>query len=240
MPRRIVTTLAGGGAFSPASVAGLALWLDAADAATLFQDAAGTTPATADTDPVGLWADKSAAGRDGSAATTVRPALKLAIQAGRNVVRGDGSDDKLTLASGLALGDFSVYVAQKTTGDCAFLGAAGDTNNQVRIGQSGNNVLSAFDGSNNPQSTTLGSARTVFTVVEYHRTGTTLEFFQDGTAYGTGTLSGTRNFDQVGALAASTLPFAGDLGEVLVWSAYHAVATRAQVRAYLRQKWSTL
>ena len=41
------------------SIPGLQLWLDASDGSTLFTDSAGTTPATADGDPVGRWADKS-------------------------------------------------------------------------------------------------------------------------------------------------------------------------------------
>ncbi len=44
-------------------ITGLALWLDASDAATLFQASDGTTPATANDDPVGYWGDKSGNGR---------------------------------------------------------------------------------------------------------------------------------------------------------------------------------
>ena len=48
--------------------ANLKLWLDASDASTLFQDAAGTTPAT-NGDPVGLWKDKSGNSKDVTQAT---------------------------------------------------------------------------------------------------------------------------------------------------------------------------
>lgn len=45
--------------FSPTQLAGLSLWYDISDLTTLFQDAAGTTPVTADGDPVGRINDKS-------------------------------------------------------------------------------------------------------------------------------------------------------------------------------------
>ena len=84
------------GAFSPASIAGLQLWLDAADASTLFTDSAGTIAATADGDPVGYWGDKSgnavhALQTDG----TQKPALKLAIKNSKNVCRFNSTTSKM-------------------------------------------------------------------------------------------------------------------------------------------------
>jgi len=46
-------------AFTPASIPGLVLWLDATDLSTLFQDSSLTTPVAANSDPVGGWKDKS-------------------------------------------------------------------------------------------------------------------------------------------------------------------------------------
>lgn len=61
-------------AFSPADVAGLQIWLDAA--LGLYQDDAGTTPADANADPVGLWQDQSGNGLHVSQATAGnKPAL---------------------------------------------------------------------------------------------------------------------------------------------------------------------
>ena len=45
-----------------AHTASLALWLDAQDPATLFQDTAGTVPVTASLQQVSRWADKSGKG----------------------------------------------------------------------------------------------------------------------------------------------------------------------------------
>ena len=45
--------------FTPASISGLQLWLDASDSGTLFQNSNGTTAAAADGDPVGYWVIKA-------------------------------------------------------------------------------------------------------------------------------------------------------------------------------------
>lgn len=56
-------------------------WYDPSDLSTLFQDAAGTTPVTADGDPVGLMLDKSGNGNHAS----------QAVSANRPVYRTDGT-----------------------------------------------------------------------------------------------------------------------------------------------------
>jgi len=73
--------------FTPRSISGLALWLDASDASTLFQNSDGTTPATATSDPVGYWADKSGNGRHVTQATSGnRPLVGAVVANGRRGV----------------------------------------------------------------------------------------------------------------------------------------------------------
>lgn len=82
--------------FLPTDIAGLQLWLDANDPATLFQDAAKTT-AAGDGDVVGAWADKSGQGNDATQATTSKKtSYHTGILNGKPVVRFDGTDDRLT------------------------------------------------------------------------------------------------------------------------------------------------
>lgn len=84
-------------AFSPLDIAGLQFWLDFSDITTLYQDAAKTTPVTADGDVIGAAADKSGNGRDHTQATTSKkPLYKVGIQNGLSVGRFDGTDDALT------------------------------------------------------------------------------------------------------------------------------------------------
>jgi hypothetical protein len=95
----------------PTDIAGLQLWLDASDSTTLFQNSDGTTPATADSDPIGYWGDKS---RNGShAIQTVsgnRPLLRTAVKNGKNVLRFTGVSDYL--ASVLSINMLHVFVVE--------------------------------------------------------------------------------------------------------------------------------
>src|SRR5690554_1686753 len=56
------------------------VWYDPSDLSTLFQDAEGTTPVTADGDPVGLMLDKSGNGNH----------VSQSVSAARPVYRTDG------------------------------------------------------------------------------------------------------------------------------------------------------
>lgn len=72
-------------AFRPPRGPALQLWLDAGFG--VYQDAARTTPAVADTDPIGGWTDRSGKGNHASQATAgLRPTLKLAQINGRPTV----------------------------------------------------------------------------------------------------------------------------------------------------------
>lgn len=87
------------------------LWVEAG-ISTVFQDSARTTPAAADTDPVGSWSDLS--GNSNHAFQTTagkRPLLKLAIKNGRPVLRYDGTDDFLKCTSNAGLNPTLITIA---------------------------------------------------------------------------------------------------------------------------------
>lgn len=80
--------------FSPLSLSP-SLWHDPSDLSTLFQDAAMTTPATANNDPVGAILDKSGNGHHFTQSTDAnRPLLK--ISGSLRWLEGDGSNDSLS------------------------------------------------------------------------------------------------------------------------------------------------
>ena len=84
--------------FDPRSLASLSLWLDSSDATTLFQDSAGTTAATADSNPVGRWSDKSGNSRHATMATDAnRPVISSTRVNGRVAVGFSGSPQRLNL-----------------------------------------------------------------------------------------------------------------------------------------------
>jgi hypothetical protein len=94
-------TLAPGGVGS-----GLQLWLDASDSATLFDATTGGSLVAAD-GGVARWEDKSGNSRHMTQGTAgSRPARKTAIQGGRDVLRFDGSNDFISVASSTATFSF--------------------------------------------------------------------------------------------------------------------------------------
>lgn len=67
---------------------------------TLWQDSARTTPAAANADPVGAWDDASGNARHALQATAgKRPTLRTNVRRGKAVVRFDGVDDFLAIAT---------------------------------------------------------------------------------------------------------------------------------------------
>jgi hypothetical protein len=82
--------------FLPTDLAGLAIWLDVADLATLFTDSAKTTPVTGDGDVVGAWADKSGNGNDVLQNTTAKkPLYKVNVKNGLACLQFDGTASRM-------------------------------------------------------------------------------------------------------------------------------------------------
>jgi hypothetical protein len=79
---------------------GLQLWLDASDASTLYDATSGGSLVAAD-GTVKRWEDKSGNARHATEATN-GPTRKTAIQGGLDVLRFDGSNDVLSIASSTA------------------------------------------------------------------------------------------------------------------------------------------
>jgi hypothetical protein len=99
----------GGGAFDPTSIAGLELWLDAADSTTLF-DATSGGSLPGDAGNVKRWEDKSGNARHATEATNC-PIRKTGIQNGLDVVRFSFSPRKyLTTAAFGGFNSFDCYV----------------------------------------------------------------------------------------------------------------------------------
>ena len=82
----------------PETISGLQLWLDAAAPETLFDATSGGSLVGAD-GGVARWEDKSSNARHATQATSGdRPLRKTAVQGGRDVLRFDGSSDRLSIS----------------------------------------------------------------------------------------------------------------------------------------------
>lgn len=86
---------------SPGNISGgLALWLDAADSSTLFQNSDCVTGAvTTSGSVIGCWKDKSPSGFNATAVGTNRPTYQTNSFNGKAVIRFDGSNDALDFTS---------------------------------------------------------------------------------------------------------------------------------------------
>jgi hypothetical protein len=113
MNPRLLRPVASG--FNPKSIAGLALWLDASDSATLFDaDTGGATPAA--NGQVGRWEDKSGLGRHATQSFgNNRPLRLVSTQNGRDGLEFDASNDSLVTAAFEHTVAFTVFVAHKYT-----------------------------------------------------------------------------------------------------------------------------
>lgn len=250
-----VPSLKRGNAFLPPDLDGLALWLDADDGGTLYQDSGGTTPAAEDGDVVGLWQDKSGQVNHLSQATTAnKPTLKKSVVGSLDIVRFAGSHWLAKDKAGLiANSDFTVFVVVKynsTTGDTTYGEASVDSNtpfydfrlNRISVGDitqqqrdDSSTVLQQVNDSNWND----GQSH----VVVGKRSGNDFSMYIDNVAYfedeahTIGQTTVTRI--GVGALlrATPTAFFSGDFCELCIYTSALSDGERAKTESYLASKW---
>jgi hypothetical protein len=250
---------------SPTQITGLQLWLDASDASTLFNATTGGSLVAAD-GTVARWEDKSGNARHATQGTAgSRPARKMAIQAGRDVLRFDGSDDWLTsadvvdLSSGTAMTCFCVVKRAATGSGHTIIAKYERTPNQASAEDGwlfrflpSNALNAAFgqDGSYSQQTTTSSATASAFSSLSFKATAgslTTLTaIYQNGVALAS-TSSGS-----VQALDNTTYPitigvqrytgasydlFDGDIAEIIIYNSALSDTNRAVVESYLMSKW---
>lgn len=219
--------------FSPSDLTSMVLWLKADAIVGLV-----------DTDPVSTWSDASGAGNNWTQTLTKRPLYRTGIQNGLPSVRFDGSNDDFSGPTISTTGVFSLFIVQRTTGDCMFFSNDSSAGRQLlRIGQSGGNTVSTYDGTANRISSTLAKARSSASLVELVRTtggGTgDVFFYEDGVARGVGSsVFGTYTTKFFGSYEGASLWLNGDIFEVILYHAAVSAGQRAQVEGYLISKWA--
>jgi hypothetical protein len=222
-------------AFSPLDISGLALWLDASDSTTLFQDSAGTTPAVANNDPVGLWKDKSGNARNASQATSAnKPALLLNQFNGRPAVKADGSDDLLSFTSFVTGAAFTLYIvaAPNTINvNAEYFFASSGMGFYFGGVFEGINGYGMNDGTNTRRASEEPTALSVFTFqpVALYRNGIEATYSATDTV---GSVTITQLYVRTGGNRSDA-----SIGELLLYGATHDAATRVAVWAYLNSRW---
>ena len=100
---------------SPTEITGLAVWLDASSADTLYDATSGGSLVAAD-NGVARWEDKSGNGSHAVQGTGAnQPLRKASVQNGRDVLRFDGTNDTLQISSITLPTYFTAFVVSSTT-----------------------------------------------------------------------------------------------------------------------------
>lgn len=225
-------------AFAPNQVAGLQLWLDATRITGLADGAA-----------VATWEDVSGNARNATAAGAARPLYKTGIVNGKPVVRFDGTDDFMDLGDNVG-DDKATYtlmvVARRATytaqqpwlSNRHLVNAETDT----YYGIDGTGAQFVFQDSAIPSPLaggsvlTNGNAYALMLVV----TPAARQLYLAGATNGddAATNSATRIFSGYIGKDTGTGDFlAGDIGEILTYSAALTTAQRAALFAYTLAKW---
>jgi hypothetical protein len=234
--KKLVLGLLGGSAsFSPLSIPGLALWLDASDASTLFQDDAGTTPAAADTDPVGYWGDKSGNARHAIQATAgSKPTLQTGELNGKNVIRWDTGDLLVSTFGGTLAQPNTVWIIAKGAGTYYCDGIDGANRHAIFYDSA---LLSMFAGAQidaagiTPTDWSVLTARFNTAASNFRHNGVSKVTGDPGANALTGLTVGNRNGGGANALN-------GDIAEIIVAAGAASAATVSAVESYLNTKWA--
>jgi len=238
----------GGAAFDPTSIAGLELWLDAEDAATITGTASLVTG----------WDDKSAAGNDVVAAGAARPSQSTIN--GLNAMTFDAAAEAMSLASagvtGLDGADMTIFVVANKQFDEAdsWPGAvargSGAWGDGWRMGAAdGAGSTMYFSGKSYTvnkvviSTTATGADAFHLWAADHLGSSTTshgyLNNVIDGTQTNAGTITDANDEDlTIGQPGTnSTYALFGSIGEILIYNSVLDSDDRLAVSAYLATKW---
>lgn len=237
----------------PDEIANLAVWLDASDSGTLFDATSGGSAVAAD-GAVARWRDKSANALDAIQSTANnRPVRKTSIQNGRDILRFDGSNDSLQIASLTLQTYITAFVVSSTTRTGTNLkfwmeqGASIGSNagfffNGTYAGAWAFNRSSAYhDGPSATNADWIGSGWALATLT-YDGVGS---LYKNGSFVTNATNSGTARANSnataalnIGARNQSSLYLTGDIGEIVIYNRVLSANELAAVHAMLNMKWA--
>jgi hypothetical protein len=241
--------------FVPTDISGLKIWLDATTG--LFDATSGGSAVATDGSAVARWEDQSGNGNHATQTTSNnRPVLKTSIQNGKNVIRFDGSNDRLSCGDVADMGseDVMMFAVAKiasgtSAGICGKSRAAGTQGRYSLLRESGT-LYGIFtderlDGGNAP--TVINDTSTSFRLlgVRSERKIAYLRIGKNASASGHSlTNQNTSDVFLVGAYQDSSgtessifYPLNGDICEILVYVGTFTNANVASVEDYLSTKW---
>lgn len=224
--------------FSPASLSGLAVWLDASNSSSIIFHPNNVNVAT--------WSDLSGNSRDAVQRTSNNaPVYTIGGFNGRNCLTFNGSN----ASSSMELGDLSAVFPSFGEYFCAF-DAQDDTDYSVYRTRVNGDLLR--DNSVNSRVAAFVSTRMTGLQLNFPSNGSALvsvrvnsagtatirrnagvaEVISTGNTYNPGNFHGIAN-------NLTGLTFNGKIGEILLFNQDIGTAARARVEGYLKQKWGT-
>jgi hypothetical protein len=243
--------------FTPRSISGLALWLDASSADTLYTTDAG--PVTAVTQPtdiagcvgwwdasdaasitqsgglVSQWNDKSTAGNHATASSTARPTTGTRSLNGKNVLDFDGTANAMATSLADAATQTVLFVAVSDVASGGRVWSYGTTNRGV-FSDSGTWAFWRQQTSGPISFGATASATSPSVACALFTSNSSLTTFGNGA-------QGTTNdpVDSSGATfnigKESTSFHNGYIAEIVIYNTALTTADRARVEAYLATKW---
>lgn len=244
-PARRILRFGGGDAaaetpFLPSDIAGLAVWLDADDAATAYQSAGGGSLA-GDGDVVGEWRDRSGSNRHAAQATTSKkPTRRAGVLNSRAVIRFDGADDVMEVAVPTLAARTVIIVARK-------IGPVVNTNGRfwdqgvATVYRSSSGEWFYYSNQAGADVALGGSTAQVSVVSVVYASASAATAFCSG---GTGTaFDPADGYSGVASLFLGASNAAGiaaencEVAEFLLYDSALSGLDRGRVEAYLAQKW---
>lgn len=226
--------------FSPSDIAGLALWVDASDGATILNT----------TGSVDTWLDKSSEGNDLTATGGVRPTTSIRTVNSLNALDFDGSDRFACPAALLDVGQsantwFFVYASDNTGDTVQSLLHGTNSGGGLRHSIQFDTTQILVQNRSTSSSTTAQALvrDTTQHVIGFRRTGTSITPFVDGTNGTAGTNAENTAITTMGIganAAISANRFNGALCEVLAYRSALSDTDWNNVGNYLKDKWSVV
>jgi len=232
--------------FTPSSISGLTLWLDASDPASLFQNTNATTPAYQTSDYVSLWKDKSGNGNNATQATdSLRPYLVTSSQNSRNVIRfpyaawnaATGPYMNATIGS---LSAYSVFIVCKfrTSEFYSMVLTGGSSQFEVRNYSTTGYIEWNVAGSYFLRDTVSNVGN--YILIELTRSGSDYTIYKNGISVATSNNASNLNIGStiyISSRSGNSYYFDGDMAEMIIYNSAITTAQRQQVEQYLNQKW---
>ncbi len=248
--------------FSPRSISGLALWLDASDSGSTYTTDAGPVVAAAspldiagcalwldgadssaasmtlDGTAVSTWKDKSGNGRDFTASGSARPTLTASGLNGKSVLTFDGDDQLTNPTNVIGLSSvtlFSVFFRSSGTYGGVITSGSTDSSPALLV----ENTTAAVRGVG--QVSQSAGGYTGPAVVSGRVESGSTSFFTDGLLRDSDASSGSFLAGTSTAIGTYRLTAAnylnGYIAEIIAYPTALTTAQRASVEAYLAQRW---